>query len=684
MKLVPFLRPLSRLTILVWLSAGAGGFSLRGGGFGPEQTSVPGDLERIRRAIEAEVFAGRPDSLRLPVAAEDPEGRIWVAWEEWESRSSRIGVGLFLENRIVDSRWYGKPGEFALSPALAIDRRGSPWLIWLVSEIHGEHVCVLDLFSLRRWTFPAASDAAITNPKIVMDPSGSIWAFWNETYKDSGDIVYRVMEGASWSERKTIPRAGRWAGLNPDVAVDEEGLIWVAWSSYDGEDYELFFSRWDGSGWQKERRLTDNSVNDGFPSLSLTGGFAVVGWTRSLASGNQVCAMTMHQGQISGDIALSAPTHELVFPRVTPAAGGRAAVFWKTGQEVFVRELSPHQIGREGAPSVPSSTPPLIFNPWRDENGYIGFGDSITYGYIDRLPVPEKGYPPRLDVILDQSFGPTAVVNEGLGGEVTPAGLSRIDVVISTYEARYILIMEGTNDVINDPISMDVAAFNIKEMARKCLAAGLFPTIATIIPRHDWLGTVPFYHNRLLRLNDNIRAVAAELPVSFVDMFDLFNTYPESEGGVLSLLSEDLKHPSEKGYEFMAEAWFDEIRDYPFPPVDIQLRKTNPKRKTPEDMRNKPYWRPGWLLPVRTRKPGNLLQWKDNPKIFDPSRIKGYKIYRMRKGESMESFQLFAQVPAVSRFIDGNLQLHEDYIYLISTLRDDDVEGPCAGPINGL
>ncbi len=680
--MVAFLRLLSRFIVLAWLSAGAGRLSLQGGGFDPTRTSIQDDFERICRAVEAKVFRGGPDSLGLPVAEKDPEGRIWVAWEEWASRSRRIGVGRFLEDRIIDSRWYGRPDEFALSPALAFDHGGSPWLIWRVSEIHGEWVCILDLFSLRKWTFPATAGAAITNPRIVVDLSGSIWAFWNETNKDSGDIVYRVMEGASWSERKAIPRAGRFPGLNPDVAVDEDGLIWVVWSSYDGEDYELFLSRWDGNGWQKETRLTDNRVNDGFPSLGLAGGSPVVGWTRSLSSGNQVCAMVMHQGQFGGDIALSAPTRELIFPRVTPTARGRASIIWKTGQEVSVRELPPHRIGTEGAPSPSSASPPLIFNPWRDENGYVGFGDSITYGYIDRLPVPEKGYPPRLDLILNQSFGPTTVVNEGLGGEVTPAGLSRIDVVITAYDARYMLIMEGTNDVINDPISMDAAAFNIKEMARKCLAAGLFPTIATIIPRHDWLGTVPFYHNRLLRLNDNIRAVAAELPVSFVDMFNLFNTYPESDGGVLSLLSEDLKHPSEKGYEFMAEAWFDEIQDYPFPPVDIQLRRTDPKIKTPEDIRTMPYWRPGRLLPVRSRKPGNLLQWKDNPKIFDPSRIKGYKIYRVRKGESMERFDLFAQVPAVSRFLDGNLQVFEDYVYLISTLRDDDVEGPCAGPLN--
>jgi hypothetical protein len=254
--------------------------------------------------------------------------------------------------------------------------------------------------------------------------------------------------------------------------------------------------------------------------------------------------------------------------------------------------------------------------------------------------------------------------------------------VIAATDARYILIMEGTNDVINPPISMDTAAFNIREMARKCLAAGLFPTIATIVPRHDWLGVMTYYHKRLLDLNDQIRQVAAALPVSFVDMYTLFNEYPESDGGVLSLLSGDLKHPSEKGYQFMAEAWLNEIRNYPFPPYDVRLKRIVPKRETREDVVIKSSRVPRKPRPAVVRKTGNFLLWKANPKIFSPDRIKGYNIYRAARDIPGDNFRFLVFVSDFPRFFDSGFQVVDRYSYVISTIRDDDVEGPCAGPIN--
>jgi lysophospholipase L1-like esterase len=682
MKSFRIFRFLPCLIILLWLSGDAAGLALLGRGPWPEKSSGLEESGQVRRAIESKILSSRPESPELPIAKEDALGRVWVAWEDWQDSRSRIGMGRFFEGRIVDSRLFGGPEEFALSPDLSFECSGSPWIIWLISTAREERVCVVDLSSSKKWTFRSAPNTSITNPRILVDRSGSIWAFWNETEKDRGEIIYRVLEGGRWSDRQTIPHGTRFPCLNPDVAVDRQGVIWVVWSSYDGDDYELFLTRRDGTGWQKEMRLTDNRLHDGFPSLGSAGDALVVSWTRTLENGSQVLSMVIQEGRSGSEIILSPPSQELIFPKVIPAAGEKVSVFWKAGQDVQVREFVPAFSGpaETSAPSTP--VPPLIFNPQRNEDAYIGFGDSITYGYIDRLPIPELGYPPRLDILLDQTFGPTETINEGLGGESTPAGLSRIEEVIAAHDARYILIMEGTNDVINPPISIDTAAFNIQEMARKCLEAGLFPTIAAIVPRHDWLGVMPFYHKRLLQLNDHIRQVAAALPVSFVDMYALFNEYPDSDGGVLSLLSGDLKHPSEKGYQFMAEAWFNEIRDYPFPPYDVRLKRIVPKRETREDVGIKSSRVPRKPRPAVVRKTGNFLLWKANPKIFSPARIKGYNIYRAARDIPGDNFRFLVFVSDFPKFFDSGFQVLDRYSYIISTIRDDDVEGPCAGPIN--
>ena len=44
---------------------------------------------------------------------------------------------------------------------------------------------------------------------------------------------------------------------------------------------------------------------------------------------------------------------------------------------------------------------------------------------MDYEEAPDKGYPPRLQILLNQAFGTTTVFNDGIGGETTPYGATR-------------------------------------------------------------------------------------------------------------------------------------------------------------------------------------------------------------------------------------------------------------------
>jgi hypothetical protein len=230
---------------------------------------------------------------------------------------------------------------------------------------------------------------------------------------------------------------------------------------------------------------------------------------------------------------------------------------------------------------------------------------------------------------------------------------------------------------------METAAFDIGEIARKSRDAGLFPTITTILPREDALGVIPLFRNRLLALNELIRELPADRRVSFIDMHDLFLYYPEEEGGLVAILSNDLKHPSEKGYQFMAEAWFSEITNYPFPPVEIKAEAEGPEKEIGDGPARSHLWRtigPSGA-PEATNFRANLISWAPNSKTFDPTRIKGYKIYRRNEVRRNGQFRFVALVEDALQFLDGGLPGRGRYEYLIAALRDDDVEGPCAGPV---
>ena len=105
----------------------------------------------------------------------------------------------------------------------------------------------------------------------------------------------------------------------------------------------------------------------------------------------------------------------------------------------------------------------------------VTFGDSITAGYGS---VP---YAEHLQGLIDLNGGGAVVLNYGKNGETSVAGLARISGVISETAPRYILIMEGANDVI-DGISAETTAWDIAAMVDTAKNAGVIPIASTITP----------------------------------------------------------------------------------------------------------------------------------------------------------------------------------------------------------
>lgn len=297
-----------------------------------------------------------------------------------------------------------------------------------------------------------------------------------------------------------------------------------------------------------------------------------------------------------------------------------------------------------------------IFNPALNENRYVGFGDSITYGTINHEDAPELGYIPRLDALLDANLAPSEVVNEGLGGEETSGGLLRIGTVIALRQARYILIMEGTNDVtFLRPVSSSIA--NLRSMLNLCLNYGMLPVLATIVPRRDAKWAVEDYRTIHNGLNAAIRLLAAEMSVPLADMDKAFTDYVP--GGPEALLSEDLKHPNETGYQVMAKTWAAVIETLPFPPESVRAVAGEDKI-------------------LFYRRTGNVVTWLPNAKSVSTGTALSYKVYRRKKGEAVSAFLMLAPVEGAESYFDTSAVRGTIYEYVVSAVGADGVEGPCS------
>jgi lysophospholipase L1-like esterase len=673
--------PLWLILILVgFLLAGAAAYQAEGQ---TDQPSSAAELAALFKALRELGQDSLPESASLPSVSKNRFGQTWVVWEEWATGDSRLRLARFEEGRVASIQSVGCRVGSDISPRLALDSLNLPWIIWINYLDREYRVFVQELSSGLMWRLDAANSASITSPRLIFDRSGHAWAFWNETNPENGVIVYRLFSQGLWSPRQILrPKAG-YPALNPDATSDSQGFIWLTWASYDGHDYELYLARWNGQAWEREIRLTDNQENDVFPAISRgSNGSPIIAWMRSSENGHQVILASLKEGRPESEFAISPPASQMTAPRLLESRG-EMNVVWNSSEGIKIRPARAPRGNRTKNFPMPAVPAGFLFNPSLDEDIYVCFGDSITYGYIDREPYPELGYVPRLEAILNQNFGTTLAINLGIGGENTSGGLARIDSVIQNQQGRFILIMEGTNDVISPETAMSTSAFNLREMVRRCLQAGVFPVLATILPRKDTYGVIKYYSDRILELNSLIRQIAADFPVSFVDMYEIFDTYPASDGGLLAVLSHDLKHPSAKGYQVMAESWFDEIKNIPFPPVEIKI--------TSQSFNNAFRTRRGTItIGQRSKKPsltvgssfGTYLAWKDNPKIFDRTRIEAYKIYKKDRYHPQSRFRLVASIQSPLEFFDPGIRSIDRYIYVISTVRTDGVEGPCSGLIS--
>jgi lysophospholipase L1-like esterase len=671
-----FIVALSIIAVSVRFSASPAGTKSQAAG---RDTGLASAYQRL--ALHAEP-APSPLS-EPPLLKKDRSGAVWSAREEWNEGESAVILSRVLEGGETPVCRISRPRGHNFSPDFAFDAFNAAWIAWIHAEGKNGRVLVLDSRTRRSWILNLGQPSAVTSPKIIVAPGNIPWVFWESNSRGKASVFFSRFSGEEWTAPRMLETGNPYPEVNPDAVADDSGQIWLAWSGYDGNDYEIFCAPWNGLSWAPIIKLTDDSESDGFPAWVAIGDEkTALSWVRASDSGPHLMMKT-RQGALWSESLQAFPLDSMESPVRIFTEAGCLGASWQSGDEWAVRVVPFEEVSRHRDFLPPSYPPSFIFNPSLSDNQYTGFGDSITYGTINHEYFPEKGYIPRLQTILVQNYGTSQVFNEGVGGELTSGGLARMDNVIGKHAARYLLLMEGTNDVIFTNVSIASAAFNLREMARKCLRAGLLPAIATIIPRRDAQWDSALVKERFYDLNDEVRKIAPELGIPLVEQYRAFYEYPVSDGGLMSLLSEDLKHPNEKGYQVMAQTWFDGIKAYPFPPLNLQVKRRDFVFRSP--------FTPivGVLsLPFQSARSagyplgrGNLITWSPNSKTLEKNRIKGYNIYRRKTSRLDDAYQLIALITDGCLYFDKNIVLNKQYSYLVSTLRTDGVEGPCSGPI---
>jgi lysophospholipase L1-like esterase len=168
-------------------------------------------------------------------------------------------------------------------------------------------------------------------------------------------------------------------------------------------------------------------------------------------------------------------------------------------------------------------------------------------------------YPVKLQSMLSLRYAAQSmtVFNEGSGGETATFGATQFAGVLNQDQPQAVLLLEGINDIhAGSPTqssAIPTVTSSLRSMVQEAKRRGMVVFLATLLPERrgscrsfDWFDGV----EDVPAADTQIRSLAASEGATLIDM------YPAFAGSLDTLLGPDGLHPSEAGYQKMAELFY--------------------------------------------------------------------------------------------------------------------------------
>ncbi|HEV2863666.1 MAG TPA: arylesterase [Pyrinomonadaceae bacterium] len=200
---------------------------------------------------------------------------------------------------------------------------------------------------------------------------------------------------------------------------------------------------------------------------------------------------------------------------------------------------SPKSAARDNPPAgapvpTPEKTLPKI----------VAFGDSLTAGYgLD----PAQSYPALLQKKLDDDGFQYEVVNAGVSGDTSAAGVRRIDWSLQDGDVRFVILELGANDFLRlQPVAETKK--NLSQIIERSKARGARVLLAGI---YTTTNAGAEYQRQI---HDAFQSLAQEHQVPLIPFF------LEGVAGKAELNQDDGVHPNAEGTKIVADTVYSHLK----------------------------------------------------------------------------------------------------------------------------
>ncbi|HLM56201.1 MAG TPA: arylesterase [Pyrinomonadaceae bacterium] len=200
---------------------------------------------------------------------------------------------------------------------------------------------------------------------------------------------------------------------------------------------------------------------------------------------------------------------------------------------------SPKSAARDNPPaSAPAPTPEKTLPR------IVAFGDSLTAGYgLD----PAQSYPALLQKKLDADGFQYEVVNAGVSGDTSAAGVRRLDWSLEAGDVRFVILELGANDFLRlQPVAETKK--NLSQIIERSKARGARVLLAGI---YTTTNAGAEYQRQI---HEAFESLAKEHGVPFIPFF------LEGVAGRAELNQDDGIHPNAEGTKIVADTVYRHLK----------------------------------------------------------------------------------------------------------------------------
>jgi lysophospholipase L1-like esterase len=168
-----------------------------------------------------------------------------------------------------------------------------------------------------------------------------------------------------------------------------------------------------------------------------------------------------------------------------------------------------------------------------------------------------ESYPFKLQTLIMARYSAQTIIvsNGGRGGEHATAGRDRIGSVLSDARPDLVILLEGANDLnsLNSMGLTDVSPIvaAMEDMVRASTGRGAQVIVATLPPQRSGGNSKGNAGPLLSKYNNDLKTMVSRRGAMLIDVNALLP---------LSLIGQDGLHPTEAGYQMMAETFLEVIK----------------------------------------------------------------------------------------------------------------------------